>query len=85
MTREGFIELRLKHTGGFTKAAVPAEMLREMIANEVDFYISAGMLKLDEPESPAAKLWEIYTNGHSTNADDLLKEIEEAGLRIVEK
>lgn len=47
--------------------------------------VSLGILKLDEPSSVADRVWEIFTSGFSSNKDDLMKEIEEVGLKIVEK
>jgi hypothetical protein len=90
MTRDEAIKTELEFVRRNAQACgadggVSEATFYELAVINVDRYVTFGMIRLDESKSAAAKLWEIYTNGHSTNADDLMKEIEEAGLRIVEK
>lgn len=87
MTREDFIELRLQHISKQTKATMPAEFLQEITADEIDFYVAAGMLKLDEPKSAEERFIELSIHqgrgeGFATN---VLQILDLAGLRIVEK
>lgn len=86
MTRDEAIELRLKHIGEITKAAVPDKALREITSAEIDFYIETGMLKVDVPMDVNARI-SVLMGQCEANAtvNEFKKLLETNGLKIVEK
>ena len=97
MTRDEAIAIWQKHGLGKSAAMlrerykddVVEKEIRETAECDIDGFIALGLLQLEEPKSVEDRFWEAVQDRlgylHESHLPDILKNLKDAGLRIVEE